>query len=344
MGASATVVCVRGPSGSGKTLIAGHLAAALTARGLHVGYVKRSHHPLDTPGKDSDRLAGAGATVVLTGAGGQALFRTDDDRLDTLLGLFPATVEVILVETFRPERFPTILTAAAEPAAGETALARLGEGPAPAAATMDTLADLVAAVHHARATAAGPAPERRPHRCAGAVLGRRLARLAATMLELDLPRTDRRLFVLCENDGCAADALAAATGCHPGNRTLRFTYDGKMAATFVDMETGRAIRVSARADCRETARQLYPDVDQHLAQQLAYDALPDERLFTFRWTELPTLPGPRRGHLLCATCGEEVDGDAAVRRDELDYCRPCASRMPADGGARRGGMPWMRRP
>jgi formylmethanofuran dehydrogenase subunit E len=162
------------------------------------------------------------------------------------------------------------------------------------------------------------------HHCAGAVLGRRLARYAATLLGIEIPRHDHRLFILCENDGCAAEALAAATGCRPGNRTLRFQYDGKLAATFADAASGRAVRVAARGDCRETAARLYPDLDRRLAQLLAYERLPDEELFTQRPAPTPTLPESRRDHPRCAACGEEVDGDAAVIRGNTEYCRPCA--------------------
>jgi formylmethanofuran dehydrogenase subunit E len=325
MATDATVVCIRGPSGSGKTTLAGTLVPLLGAAGLRTGYLKRSHHALDTPGKDSDRIASAGADAVLIhDQGGAALFRQPDGRLPALLDLLPDGLDVILVETFRPERYPAILTDGVEPQPGETLLLRAGSAPF-GPDLVGEAAERIVELHRARAlmeTDAGQAHAR--HHCAGAVLGRRLARYAAALLEVEIPRHDHRLFILCETDGCAADALGAATGCRPGNRTLRFAYAGKLAATFADAESGRAVRVAARGDCRDAASRLYPEIDRRLAQLLAYERLPDDELFTHRSVPAPALPGERRTHLRCVTCGEEVDGDAAVTRNGMDYCRPCA--------------------
>jgi molybdopterin-guanine dinucleotide biosynthesis protein MobB len=58
-----------GWSGSGKTTLLESLVSRLTRRGLAVAVVKHDAHgvALDTPGKDSDRLFRAGATVTLRG-------------------------------------------------------------------------------------------------------------------------------------------------------------------------------------------------------------------------------------------------------------------------------------
>lgn len=321
-----TVICIRGPSGSGKTSLIETLIPVLARDGLRVGFLKRSHHRLDTAGKDSDRVAGVGAAAVLLhDAGGAALFRQAGADLPALLGLLPADLDLALIETFRPERYPVILSRAAVPADGETVLARFDAGTAADPAAVQPMAELVLALHRARAAAATPPPDYRPHRCAGAILGRRLAGFGAGLLGLTLPRADRRLHVTCENDGCAADALTAATGCRPGNRTMRFDYQGKLAATFTDTVAGRAVRVWAAGDCRAHAMLLYPDMDRRLAQQLAYAGLDDAELFRFRWVAPPSLPGPRRRHALCSGCMEEVDGDAVVSSGEDDYCRSCAA-------------------
>src|SRR5256885_10710521 len=86
------------------------------------------------------------------------------------------------------------------------------------------------------------------HLCAGQVLGVRLAMLGLQMLGIDDPRgKDRkRLVTFVEIDRCATDAVAVVTGCRLGKRALKFRDWGKMAATFVDLETGRAIRVAAK--------------------------------------------------------------------------------------------------
>ena len=83
------------------------------------------------------------------------------------------------------------------------------------------------------------------HLCAGQVLGVRMAMLGCARLGLADPRgKDRkRLVTFVEIDRCATDAIAVVTGCRLGKRALKFRDWGKMAATFVDVETGRAVRI-----------------------------------------------------------------------------------------------------
>src|SRR5512140_418819 len=85
------------------------------------------------------------------------------------------------------------------------------------------------------------------HICAGQVLGVRLAMHGMAKLGIEDPRgKDRkRLVTFVEIDRCATDAVAVVTGCRMGKRTLKMRDWGKVAATFVDLETGRAIRVAA---------------------------------------------------------------------------------------------------
>src|SRR5579863_10348490 len=85
------------------------------------------------------------------------------------------------------------------------------------------------------------------HLCAGQVLGVRLAMLGCARLGIEDPRgRDRkRLVTFVEIDRCATDAIGVVTGCRLGKRALKFRDWGKMAATFVDLETQRAIRIVA---------------------------------------------------------------------------------------------------
>ena len=86
------------------------------------------------------------------------------------------------------------------------------------------------------------------HLCAGQVLGVRLAILGCRRLAIEQPRgPDRkRQVTFVEIDRCATDAIGVVTGCRLGKRALKFRDSGKMAATFVDLETHRAIRIAAR--------------------------------------------------------------------------------------------------
>jgi formylmethanofuran dehydrogenase subunit E len=100
------------------------------------------------------------------------------------------------------------------------------------------------------------------HLCAGQVLGVRLAMLGLFKLGIDDPRVrkeDRkRLVTFVEIDRCATDAVAVVTGCRLGKRALKFRDWGKVAATFVDVSTGKAIRIAAKESSKALARQMHP--------------------------------------------------------------------------------------
>ena len=108
------------------------------------------------------------------------------------------------------------------------------------------------------------------HLCAGQILGVRMAMLGLARLGIDDPRgKDRkRLVTFVEIDRCATDAIAVVTGCRLGKRALKIRDWGKMAATFVDLPTGRAIRVAALESSKDRARELYPEIEPKNAQQM----------------------------------------------------------------------------
>src|SRR5207244_5130016 len=99
-----------------------------------------------------------------------------------------------------------------------------------------------------------------------------------------------RLVTFVEIDRCETDAVAVVTGCRLGKRTLKFRDWGKMAATFVDVSSGRAIRVAAKESSKALARQMHPEIENKNQQQLlAYREIADDDLFTAQWVkvELP---------------------------------------------------------
>ena len=100
------------------------------------------------------------------------------------------------------------------------------------------------------------------HLCAGQILGVRMAMLGLDKLGIeDAHGKDRkRLFTFVEIDRCATDAIAVVTGCRLGKRALKFRDWGKMAATFIDVSTGKAIRIAAKESSKECAREMYPEV------------------------------------------------------------------------------------
>ncbi len=174
------------------------------------------------------------------------------------------------------------------------------------------------------------------HLCAGQILGVRMAMLGCERLGVDEPKgKDRkRLVTFVEIDRCATDAIAVVTGCRLGKRALKFRDWGKMAATFVDLASGKAIRIAALESSKQRARELYPQKDgqpenKNLQQMRAYREMPDADLFAERWVAVPLaareMPGYKSARIVCAACGEGINYDREVVRDGQTLCQGCAA-------------------
>jgi formylmethanofuran dehydrogenase subunit E len=179
------------------------------------------------------------------------------------------------------------------------------------------------------------------HLCAGQVLGVRLAMLGLQKLGIDDPRGNKedrkRLVIFVEIDRCATDAVAVVTGCRLGKRALKFRDWGKVAATFVDVSTGKAIRIAAKESSKALARQMHPEItDKNQQQMLAYRETTDDDLFVTQWVkvDLPPeeLPGYKGERVVCEACGEGINFRREVRSNDRDgngdqdkvLCRACA--------------------
>ena len=131
------------------------------------------------------------------------------------------------------------------------------------------------------------------HLCPGQVIGVRMAMLGCRLIGLEEPtRHDqiKKLIVYVEMDRCTADAVAHVTGVRLGRRSLKFMDYGIMAATFVNLETGRAFRVISTEAARSLAPSYAPEINQKYPQQLeAYQRMPDSVLFRVQQVDVPIL-------------------------------------------------------
>ncbi len=169
------------------------------------------------------------------------------------------------------------------------------------------------------------------HLCAGQVLGVRMAMHGLRLLGIDDPYgADRkRLVTYVEIDRCATDAVGVVTGCRLGKRALKFRDWGKMAATFVDLNSGHAVRVAAKESSKDLARQLHPEIPQKNQQQmLAYREMSDDDLFSVQWVKVSVapeeLPGYKGERIVCAECGEGINFQRQIEKDGRTLCRSCA--------------------
>jgi formylmethanofuran dehydrogenase subunit E len=167
------------------------------------------------------------------------------------------------------------------------------------------------------------------HLCAGQVLGVRLAMLGLRELGIDDPIADRkRIVTYVEIDRCVTDAVALVANSRLGKRALKFRDWGKVAATFCDLQTGRAVRIAAKESSKQIAKDMFPALAKDAGQQQAYGQLPDHVLFKEEWVkvqiqpeDLPGFKGPR---VVCADCGEGINFKREVLVDSRTLCRACA--------------------
>ena len=169
------------------------------------------------------------------------------------------------------------------------------------------------------------------HLCAGQVLGVRMAMFGLKKLGLEEPqgKDRKRIVTFVEIDRCATDAVMVVTGCRLGKRALKFRDWGKVAATFVDVETGKAVRVAARESSKALAKSMHPEIENKNQQQmLAYREMTDDQLFQAQWVhvELPPeeFPGYKGERIVCAQCGEGINFRREVKLGARTVCRGCA--------------------
>lgn len=169
------------------------------------------------------------------------------------------------------------------------------------------------------------------HMCAGQVLGVRMAMLGCETVGIADPlgADQKKLIVFVEIDRCAADAVNTVTGCRLGKRTLKYYDYGKLAATFLNVKTGDAVRVVALDSSREAADCAFPEIANKYQRQLqAYKLLPEEELFKVERVrvELPPQDQPGRpvSRVQCDECGEGINDRREVLREGRTLCRACA--------------------
>ncbi len=171
---------------------------------------------------------------------------------------------------------------------------------------------------------------RHSHLCPRQVLGVRIGLLASQVFNFPAGENPKkRILTFVESDGCFSDGVEVATGCTLGHRTLRLQDYGKIAAVFVDTNTGDSIRIAPRLDVREQGLTCCPAENRHYFAQLqAYQALPDEELLTMQQVKLSihireiiSRPGIR---VNCAVCGEKIINEREVTRNGQSLCQTCA--------------------
>jgi formylmethanofuran dehydrogenase subunit E len=152
------------------------------------------------------------------------------------------------------------------------------------------------------------------------VMGVNMARYACRVLGIDDPRSYRDLIVYIEMDRCASDAVAVVTGVTLGRRRLKWVDYGKMAGVFVDLATGRAIRLAPRPDVPHAGPNDDPvEFWKDWSEEQMFSCTPVEM-------DIPEQdrPGRPTHTAVCDECGEKVQDCREVVLEGRTLCRACA--------------------
>ncbi len=155
--------------------------------------------------------------------------------------------------------------------------------------------------------------------CAGIQIGTRMTMCALRKLGIADPKgaDGKKLMVFVEIDRCATDAIMALTGCRPGKRTMKVLDYGKMAATFINLETEKAVRVAVIQKREEGEG----------GGEADFGSLSEEELFSVTEVQVPLrpedMPGKPVRRCRCALCGEDVLDGREMKYEGVTLCRPC---------------------
>lgn len=170
------------------------------------------------------------------------------------------------------------------------------------------------------------------HICAGQVIGVRMSMLALSRIGIQEPKgVDRKkLYVIVEIDRCATDAIQSVTGCSLGKRSMKWLDYGIMAATFVNLDSGVAVRVTALEEARELSKKYCSEITDKYARQLeAYKIMADDELFRIEHVsvEIPPedLPGRPLRRVQCSVCSDWVQDKRDVTVNGEILCRNCSA-------------------
>jgi formylmethanofuran dehydrogenase subunit E len=169
------------------------------------------------------------------------------------------------------------------------------------------------------------------HICAGQVIGVRMAMLGLQKIDIfdPLGLDRKKLYVLVEIDRCATDAIQTVTGCSLGKRSLKWLDHGVMAASFLNLVTEKAVRITALEESREHAKKYCPEIEDKYKQQLqAYKIMPENELFKLESIQLTIpendMPGRPLSRVQCEGCQDWVQDGRDINQDGKTLCKSCA--------------------
>lgn len=170
------------------------------------------------------------------------------------------------------------------------------------------------------------------HLCAGTVIGTRMGLVGMREIGITDPTGSQRkdMVVYIETDRCPVDAISIVTGCRISRKNLKFLDWGKVAATFVNVKTGKAIRILCPDSSKDhidkyVKGEFSDDKDGRTAREVAaYKVMPENELFIFQNVKVDIPANDKEKYKVqCEICGETVNGRKEMVKDGKIVCKSC---------------------
>ncbi|MCK9151882.1 FmdE family protein [Methanobacterium alcaliphilum] len=162
--------------------------------------------------------------------------------------------------------------------------------------------------------------------CGGIVMGTKLAIYGMESMGMEPGKKDKNLIVFTEIDRCMSDAVLAVTRTSVGKKSLKPVGYGKFAATFVNIETEKAIRL-VDLEVNKKGEKSYSEQESIEDMIERINKTPAEEIFKLQKVSVKIdenyLPGKPREKAVCKSCGELImDGKHHLKGGNA-YCTSC---------------------
>jgi formylmethanofuran dehydrogenase subunit E len=159
--------------------------------------------------------------------------------------------------------------------------------------------------------------------CGGIVIGTKIAMYGLEKLGMELNKQNKDLIVFVEIDRCMSDAVQAVTGCSMGKRSLKQMNYGRFAATFYNMSTGEAFRIT---DVDANSKKKLDETKEEMIER--FKNTPPKELFNTQRVEIKLdeneLPGKPIIKAFCSICHEKVMDSKHKLIGGKPVCKSCS--------------------
>jgi formylmethanofuran dehydrogenase subunit E len=165
------------------------------------------------------------------------------------------------------------------------------------------------------------------HLCLGQILGVIMAESGLKAIGTTDPK---KIIIYVENDRCIADAIQILTGTRFGRRSMKLVNYGKMAATFINTETGDAYRVWVSGKIKEImgTENIEKYKDKNQFEKLL--EVPSEEIVSIQnvIVKIPKeeMPGKPLRTVFCVNCKEKIFDGKELPSEKGPLCKACAEK------------------